>query len=225
MTARTIAIGDIHGCSAALAALLEVIAPGADDTLVCLGDFIDRGPDSRAVLDQLLALSKRCRLIGLLGNHEEMLLAALDDRAALARWLSNGGDQTVRSYGWDRGGPRRRLLDLIPQSHRDFLASCRDHHETDTHFFVHAGYLAELPLKDQPPVALRWRVADATTAVPHCSGKVAVVGHTPQKSGEILDLGCLICIDTNCCRGGWLTALDVGAGRTWQVDREGRLRK
>jgi serine/threonine protein phosphatase 1 len=63
MAGRTIAIGDIHGCAAALAALVEVIRPGPDDTLVMLGDYIDRGPDSRGVLDQLIALAGRCQLV------------------------------------------------------------------------------------------------------------------------------------------------------------------
>jgi serine/threonine protein phosphatase 1 len=94
---RTIAIGDVHGCSAALAALLEVIAPTPRDTLIPLGDMIDRGPDSRGVLEQLIALAARCRLIPLLGNHEEMLIAAVRDPAALRRrrdavllWLGEG---------------------------------------------------------------------------------------------------------------------------------------
>jgi serine/threonine protein phosphatase 1 len=76
----------------------------------------------------------------------------------------------------------------------------------------------------QPGQALRWRVTEASTALPHQSGKVAVVGHTPQHSGEVLDLGFLVCIDTNCARGGWLTALDTTSGRVWQADRLGRLR-
>jgi serine/threonine protein phosphatase 1 len=221
---RTIAIGDIHGCAAALAALLDAIAPGPQDTLVLLGDLIDRGPDSRGVLDRLLAVSGRCRLVPLLGNHEEMLLDALRDSAAIKRWLTLGGVATLRSYGWSRGGPRRRLADVFPDRHRQFLSACRPYYETDTHLFVHAGYLPELPLDEQPGEVLRWRVTDPRTAVPHRSGKVAVVGHTPQRSGEVLDLGPLVCIDTNCIRGGWLTALDVGTSQVWQADRYGRLR-
>jgi serine/threonine protein phosphatase 1 len=225
MAGRTIAIGDVHGCPAALAALVEAIAPAADDTIVCLGDYIDRGPNSREVLDQVIALAARCRLIPLLGNHEEMILAALADPKALESWLRNGGVETVRSYGWVSGGPRRRLAELIPQRHREFLAGCRAYHETQTHLFVHAGYLPHLAMEQQPGVVLRCRVTDAKMAEPHCSGKVAVVGHTPQRSGEVLDLGFLVCIDTNCNRGGWLTALDVNSGQIHQADAKGRLRK
>lgn len=121
-------------------------------------------------------------------------------------------------------GARRALVDWIPAPHRAFLASCRSYYETLTHLFVHAGFVPELALAEQPALALRWRVTDAAVAAPHHSGKVAVVGHTPQHSGEILDLGFLVCIDTNCVRGGWLTALDTGSGQVWQADRSGRLR-
>src|SRR5262245_56968646 len=71
MAGRTIAIGDIHGCAKALAALLDAIGPVQEDTLVPLGDFIDCGPDSRDVLEQLIALPRRCCLVPILGNHEE----------------------------------------------------------------------------------------------------------------------------------------------------------
>jgi serine/threonine protein phosphatase 1 len=224
VSGRTIAIGDIHGCADALTALVGAIRPGPEDTVVLMGDYIDRGPDSRRVLDQLVALEKQCWLVPLLGDHEEMLLDALRETSAIKRWLSCGGVETLRSYGWSRGGARRPLADWFPEFHRAFLAGCQPYHETDTHLFVHAGYLPELPLAEQPGEALRWRVTDPRTAAPHCSGKVAVVGHTPQWSGEVLDLGFLIDIDTNCLRGGWLTALDVGSGRVWQADRSGGLR-
>jgi len=225
MAGRTIAIGDIHGCADALAALIDAIAPARDDTVVALGDYIDRGLNSRGVLDQLLTLARRCRLIPLLGNHEEALLDALGDKSVLRRWLDLGGPDTLRSYGWTRGGPRRALADWFPQPHLEFLRRCQAYHETATHLFVHAGYVPERDLAEQPGLALRWRVTDPATAVPHGSGKVAIVGHTTQKSGEILDLGFLICIDTNCARGGWLTALDVDNGVVWQANGSGQMRE
>jgi len=223
MPGRTIAIGDIHGCADALAALIHDMVPAADDTLIALGDLIDRGPDSQSVIEQMISLAGRCRLITLQGNHEELLLSALRDSAAIEKWLRCGGTETLRSYG---GNPddSHVLASLIPSSHQEFLATCRPYYETDTHLFVHAGVVAELPIDQQPGLALRWRVTNAKTAQPHCSGKTLVVGHTPQLSGEVLDLGFLICIDTHCYRGGWLTALDVQSGQIWQADRSGRLR-
>jgi serine/threonine protein phosphatase 1 len=224
MAGRTIAIGDIHGCSAALTALLGALAPQADDTLITLGDYIDRGPDSQGVLDQLLALGRRCRLVPLLGNHEEMLLAALSGPGGLEVWLRCGGAETVLSYGWAPGGPRRGLAGLIPEAHRRFLADCLSFHETSTHLFVHAGYVPELSLEEQPGEALRWRATDRHTTRPHGSGKTAIVGHTPQRSGEILDLGFLKCIDTHCHGGRWLTALDIESGQVWQANQRGEVR-
>lgn len=87
---RIIAVGDIHGCSLALAALIQAIGSTPLDTLVFLGDYIDRGPDSRGVIEQIMALGKQCIVVPLMGNHEEMLLAALVDAALLQRAIGRG---------------------------------------------------------------------------------------------------------------------------------------
>jgi serine/threonine protein phosphatase 1 len=224
MAGRTIAIGDIHGCLAALTTLIDAIDPGPEDTLITLGDHIDRGPDSRGVLDRLISLAERCEVVPLMGDHEEMLVDALQNITALKRWLTCGGSETLRSYGWILGTSRRPLTDWIPEAHRGFLVGCRSYHETERHFFVHAGFLPELKLEEQPGQALRWRVTDSKTAIPHHSGKVAVVGHTPQLAGEVLDLNFLVCIDTNCVRGGWLTGFEINTGQVWQADKAGKLR-
>jgi len=224
MAGRTITIGDIHGCAVALDAVLTALQPCANDTIITLGDYIDRGPDSRGVVERLLVLSRECRLIALRGNHEAMLLEAWQDTAAIRKWLTCGGTDALRSYGWTPGGPKRTLTSWFPERHRTFLTATKLSHETDTHVFVHAGVLPNLPLHQQPEIALLWRVSDARTAAPHESGKIVVVGHTPQSSGEILDLGFLVNIDTNCVRGGWLTALDVGSGHIWQTNSKGTLR-
>ena len=91
MTPRTIAIGDIHGCSAALDALLDAIRPRPEDTIVTLGDYIDRGPDSRGVLDRLIDLGRRCRLVPLLGNHDQMLLDVRSGKYPIYWLLDIGG--------------------------------------------------------------------------------------------------------------------------------------
>ena len=216
--ARTIAIGDIHGCATALAALIEAVAPTNRDTLVPLGDYVDRGPDSRGALDQLVALARRCTLVPLLGNHEEMLLAARRDPGALQPWLLSGGVATLDSYGFGTGPAG------LPAEHVAFIESCVSFHQTPTHFFVHATYRADMPLEDQPPLWLRWESLRDGLPEPHVSGKVAVVGHTPQPGGEILDLAHLKCIDTCCYGGGWLTALDAQSGRFWQANEQGEWR-
>jgi serine/threonine protein phosphatase 1 len=220
MPQRVIAIGDIHGCAIALRALIEAIHPQPDDTLVILGDCVDRGLDSCGVIDQLLALRERCRLVPILGNHEEMMLNFVDGRPQPDDWLQCGGAATVESYRGTNGK-------LIPPSleHIDFLRTWIDCYQTDTHFFVHASYEPERPLTEQHWRTVRWLTLREGVPDPHESGKIAVVGHTSLKDGEILDLGHLICIDTFCWGGGWLSALDVTSGDVWQFDREGRERK
>jgi serine/threonine protein phosphatase 1 len=226
--ARIIAIGDVHGCLAALEAILDRVDLAADDTLVTLGDYVDRGPDSKGVIDALLAVAKKCRLIPILGNHEEMLLGVVDGKISPADWLRAGGLATLESYGPPAGSadPAEPEPDMtaIPQAHIDFFRSCRDYHETDTHLLLHANYDPALPLAQQEPATIRWRSLRASVPGPHCSGKTAIVGHTPTRSGEIFDVGYLKGIDTYCYGGGWLTALDLASGEIWQADRDGALR-
>ncbi len=216
---RTIAIGDIHGCANALYGLIDAIAPQPEDQLIVLGDFVDQGSDTRAVIDQLLELRARCQLVCLLGNHEEMLIAARHNREARRYWEVCGGLPTLNSYGFGA------TLETIPAEHLSFIESGLDYYETDQHFFVHANYDPELPLDQQPPHILRWELLDPSSARRHLSGKTAFVGHTEQTSGEILDLGCVCCLDTACWRYGWLTAIEVNEREIWQLDRFGHLRQ
>jgi serine/threonine protein phosphatase 1 len=217
---RTLAIGDVHGCARALAALLEAVRPGPEDLVVTLGDYVDRGPDSYGVIEQLLALHRTGRLIPLRGNHEVMMVQARSDREALAGWLACGGRATLASYS-ERGGAGR-LAD-VPGAHWDFLGSaCRDWYETATHLFAHGSVHPDLPMAEQPGYLLHWETIAG--AAPHVSGKVVVCGHTQQRSGLPLDLGYAVCIDTWAYGNGWLTCLDVTTGRVWQANESGRLR-
>lgn len=212
LSGRLIAIGDIHGCSVALSELLKIIEPHKDDVVVALGDYVSRGPDSCGALNQLIALQKQCQLIPLLGNHDAMMLDARRSQDGFRTWLQFKGASTLASYG------SSGQIEAIPESHFEFLANCRDDFETDSHFFVHANYHPEKPLRAQDEQTRRWlSLRDSTPGVLHCSGKVAVVGHTPQP--ELLDIGHLICVDTGCCRGGWLTAIDLNSGRVWQSNQ------
>jgi serine/threonine protein phosphatase 1 len=215
---RTIAIGDIHGCDAALAALVTAIAPQPDDTLVVLGDFVDRGPNTRGVIDQLIGLSRRCRLQTLLGNHEEMLLLSREDDLELRAWLQFGGRETLASY--DVSDPKH-----LPAEHLQFIAGCRQFFESPTHLFLHASFLSDKHPSEFPPHVLRWDSLWERIPPPHNSGKAAIVGHTALQEGEVFDLGYLTCIDTWCYGGGWLTALEPATGTIWQANREGVLRE
>ena len=215
MPERLIAIGDIHGCRAALEGLLESVAPTPGDRLVLLGDYVDRGPDSRGVIDLVLRLRESLDVVTLLGNHEEMMLGALEGRSPVGWWLRYGGREPLASYG-----PESDLQD-VPEEHTEFLRSLLDYHEEPEFFFTHGNYVPGETLDQQPVEALRWTSLNDRRPGPHCSGKKAVVGHSSQKSGRVLDLGHLICIDTFCHGGGRLTALDCYTGRTWQADRDG----
>ncbi|QEG39883.1 metallophosphoesterase family protein [Roseimaritima ulvae] len=217
MPGRTIAIGDIHGCRVALETLLDAITPSSEDTIITLGDYVDRGPDSRGVIERLISLSQTCHLVPLCGNHEEMMLSVLGGQTQYTSWLRYGGVDTLDSYGFCGD------LDVIPESHHQFFDSLRDYHETPTHLFTHAAYDPGLPLDQQSTQMLRWHSLRDGVPDPHTSGKVAVVGHTANKDGEILDLGHLVCIDTYCYGGGWLTALDVDSGQLWKANDAGVL--
>jgi serine/threonine protein phosphatase 1 len=218
MPPRLIAIGDIHGCLAALRAILAKISPRPDDTIVALGDYVDRGPESRGVLDALLELGAACRLVPLLGNHDEMFLDILRGREEyLVDWLSFGGDATLASYGNLRP-------ESIPAAHRRFLENCVLLHETNAHFCAHGSYDPIVPLEMQSPRLLLWGKIRPLPPRPHYSGKIAVVGHTAQREGEILDVGHLKCLDTCCYGGGYLTAMELITGEVWQADKKGRLR-
>jgi serine/threonine protein phosphatase 1 len=202
-----------------LDALINRIKPTTDDRIVILGDMIDRGPDSRGVLDRLIELRDQCRLVPLLGNHEEMLLAAREGKSDLRYWKKFGGQETLNSYG---GLPDCRD---IPWSHIRFIQQCRLYLETDSHIFVHAGLAPNHPMNQQSSLDLLWKPVEDDDIGPHYSGKTVIVGHTPQSDGQILDLRFLKCIDTYCHASGWLTALDVGSGQVWQANQKNEIRE
>ncbi len=217
MSHRTIAIGDIHGCSAALRSLLDVIRPDSTDTIVTLGDYVDRGPASSEVIEILTELVSVCMLIPILGNHEVMMQNALKNRREFEYWLFNGGKSTVLSYGGD--------MNNMPMHHRTFLKFCKRYHETDSHIFLHAAYDSVTPLDRQTDDLLFWQHVDEHFSPdPHISGKKVICGHTPQMDGEIRDLGHIQIIDTFCYGDRWLTAFDVNTGEFVQARADGKLR-
>jgi serine/threonine protein phosphatase 1 len=147
-----------------------------------------------------------------------MMLNFVDGKPQPDNWLEVGGVPTVRSYS-SKSDPE----DISPE-HIEYIRSWGNFYETSSHLFVHASYEPEQRLARQHSLTLRWHSLRDGLPEPHISGKTAIVGHTSQKDGEILNVGHLICIDTYCWGGGWLTALDTTSGRVWQVDLEGRQR-
>jgi serine/threonine protein phosphatase 1 len=218
---RILVIGDIHGCSKAFDTLLAAVQPMAEDHVITLGDYVDRGPDSSGILQRLLALEKKCRLTPLRGNHDQMMCAARDNIEADQLWLECGGKATLASYSVL--GDAGKLVD-VPDVHWEFLEQrCVDWFETDKHFFVHANAHPEMPLRDQPEYILLWEKLDSP--MPHCSGKVMVCGHTCQRTGVPLNLGHTVCIDTWVYGDGWLTCWDIGSGRIWQANQKSEMRE
>jgi serine/threonine protein phosphatase 1 len=215
------AIGDIHGCSRSLRSLIDYVAPAADDVIVTLGDYVDRGPDSRAVLDFIIDLGRQYQLVPLRGNHEIMMLDAAEKSSWLVPWLKYGGEQTLLSYSPDMESAGS-FAD-IPQAHMDFLRNeLVPWFECDAHFFVHANADADVPLNQQSDATLYWR--KYKDPIPHCSGKIMVCGHSAQRSGLPLSNGHSICIDTWAHGDGWLSCLEVESGTVWQTNEAGERR-
>jgi serine/threonine protein phosphatase 1 len=221
---RILAIGDIHGCRTALDHLLTFVDPKPAETIVTLGDYVDRGPDTRGVIDKLIELNVTGQLVALRGNHEIMMLGAKDGgNDDLRFWLACGGLEALKSYVPEGQYP---TFEDIPATHWYFLKhTCIDWYETETHFFVHANAHPDLPLPQQRTEHLHWGGFSEKWHRPHCSGKVMVCGHTEQRNGLPLNLGSGVCIDTWAYSGGWLTCLDVTNGDYWQANELGETRE
>lgn len=219
---RVLAIGDIHGCLGPLDDLVAWVAPSADDLVVTLGDYVDRGPDSRGAINRLLELRRKLNLVCLRGNHEEMMVEAFrGGRAEKKMWMGVGGVQTLGSYSPFPG--RTGTLEDVPREHWSFLENdLVNYHETARFIFVHATVLPGVPLDKQPNAAMFWDFLPE--AMRHESGKLVVCGHTSQSSGMPKVIPGAVCIDTKVYADGWLTCLDVAAGRYWQCDMLGRRR-
>jgi serine/threonine protein phosphatase 1 len=230
---RVYALGDCHGCLAALRGLRAAIVadsaradargPRADRRVVVyLGDYIDRGPDSRGVVELLIGEPLAgFESVHLLGNHELFLLRFLDGEDDASVWMMNGGPATLRSYGLDArgvgprtGGDASRLRDAltaaVPAAHRAFLDGLALSHLEGDYFFVHAGVRPGVPLAAQEADDLLWiREPFLGSTADH--GKVVVHGHSTTT--EVTVRANRIGIDTGACYGGNLTALVLEGSR------------
>jgi serine/threonine protein phosphatase 1 len=212
---RLFAIGDIHGNSKALAKLLDAVKPSEEDVVVLLGDYIDRGPDSSGVIETILELRQKTELICLRGNHEQMMLNALESEEASDFWCQCGGDQTLSSFGCEK-------VKSIPAIVWDFLRGTVLYHETPMNIFVHANVDFDSPMEYQCASTLLWRHIEYPPS--HQSGKLIICGHTPQSSGLPAHFGSAVCIDTDVCKSGWLTCYEPLKNRYWQCNAAGKRR-
>lgn len=230
---RVYAVGDVHGRADLLEALLAEIAadvrarPAPRVAVVFLGDYVDRGPDSRQVVERLMAGPggdlAAAQWICLKGNHEEYMLRFLTETAVGPAWCLNGGLATVRSYAGslpeggeaDMPGLQLALSRSLPPAHLRFLSRLPLMHVEGDYVFVHAGVRPGVALADQDPADLLW-IRDDFLFEPAVFEKVVVHGHTPTPIPEIRPNR--IGVDTGAYKFGRLTALVLeGADRSFIV--------
>lgn len=216
---RSLAIGDIHGCLIALETLISLVNPTANDQFIFLGDYLNRGPDSRGVIEFLLNLKNSHRCIFLRGNHEIMVMDARNERVPNSTMNLSLGAGLIRSYGT---AGNTEWWNLIPAAHWQFLEQTQRYFETDRNIFVHAALDADLDLPEQPDSIIFWERFE--TIRPHKSGKKIICGHTPSRDGEIQDVGYAACIDTGAVVGRWLTCLNPATGQYWQANQKAQTR-
>jgi len=205
------AIGDIHGSLRKLRALLarcQRHAQGRSASFVFLGDYIDRGPESAGVVRDLIALQARLRdqVIALKGNHEAFALDVIDAATPAEHWLSQGGTQTLRSYGVADAG-------ALPREHVDWLRALPLSYDDGRRFFVHAGVDPNRALDAQDEHDMLW-IREPFLSDRRDHGRLIVHGHTPLESG-VPDLrGNRLNLDTGAVFGGPLTAAVFTAAQT-----------
>ncbi|MGD1876695.1 MAG: metallophosphoesterase family protein [Kiloniellaceae bacterium] len=205
------AIGDIHGRDDLLSRLHDTIqqdldekAQGRRGLVIYLGDYVDRGPDSKAVIDRLLDRPVRgADQVFLKGNHEDAMLRFLDGETGGGDWLQFGGGATAKSYGVSLKGPDNRALDpdvtrgalgtALPGRHLSFLRGLALRHEVGDYFFVHAGIRPGCPLDQQSPADLLW-IRSAFLRSRRRHGKIIVHGHASGR--DVVVKSNRICVDT-----------------------------
>ncbi|PPD45939.1 MAG: serine/threonine protein phosphatase [Methylocystis sp.] len=231
---RIYAVGDVHGRADLLdrlAALVDADLRAGDceeAITVFLGDYVDRGLDSRGVIERLSQKEFPTPIVTLRGNHEDAMLRYLDDPAMLDQWAMFGGLVALTSYGVDvglemrHGGARAvhaAFMARFPQTHRRFLEETQLSAEYGDYFFCHAGVRPHVPLERQDPDDLMW-IRHEFLYHRGAFGKVVVHGHTPHLEVESLENR--INVDTQAFKTGVLTAVVLeGDGRRF-IDTAGQ---
>lgn len=231
---RAYAIGDVHGRLDLLERLLSRIEEETEDrsktktNIIFLGDLIDRGPDSAAVVERLRTYSPRGASVHfIMGNHEEVMLRVLaGDAGLLTNWLRFGGAETLRSYGVERRELRGlapadvvdRLQKAVPVEHVQFLESFADSMSFGGYLFVHAGIRPGIDLGEQTKSDLRW-IRDPFLDDSTDHGFVVVHGHTITNQVEVAPNR--IGIDTGAFCTGTLTALAIEGSKRWLLQTSG----
>ena len=214
----TFVIGDVHGCLQALEAVMSAANPVMDDTVIFLGDYVDRGPHSAQVLDWILQ-HRGDKWVTLLGNHEIMMMDFRDQSPDTSSWLEYGGAETLQSYGIEYSPDWHKQ---VPDEHWQFLENTLPYFEAGHYIFVHAGLQPGIALEAQMPRTLFWDKYEYP--LPYAPDKRIVTGHTARKNGLVADYGHTINIDTYVYGGQWLTCLEVDSGKYWQGNQQADTR-
>jgi serine/threonine protein phosphatase 1 len=213
-------IGDVHGCAPELKQLLEKLPLAPQSTVVFLGDYVDRGPESRQVIEIVFELQTYCTVVPLMGNHEAMFLNFLaDPQSELAgHFIYNGGSATLASYADDFG------CYTIPQEHVKFIRDLELCYQTEEYFFVHAG-VPEIRLEELNPDKFRkvmlWTRGSFLTTEYRWS-KVVVHGHTAVD--EVTIWPNRINLDTGCVFQGELSAMGFPGRKVFSVRKRTETR-
>jgi serine/threonine protein phosphatase 1 len=218
---RLFAIGDIHGCFDELAAVIRTIKPARGDTIVFVGDYVDRGPASREVIDLALELEKsESECIFLRGNHEDMMCSFLGLPGNYGEsFLFNGGVATLESYGIGEAG-LDRAIESIPNEHVEFLTRLATSYMRPPYLFVHAGIMPLRQLEEQSVEDMLW-IRQEFIMNQHRIDATVVFGHTPMR-GVMIDLPYKLGIDTGLVYGGKLSCIEFNEGLLYQIDRRGK---
>ncbi len=224
---RIYAVGDVHGCLDRLLAIHFAIAEDLIDrqvdhaTLIHLGDYVDRGPDSARVVAVLADGNVPPGIsatVNLAGNHEDMMLSALAGSGpdAVGLWLLNGGSASLRSWGLPRTGDPSDWARLIPPAHLNFVRNLAVMHRIGDYAFVHAGVCPGIPLGEQSRHDLLW-IREPFLSSPDPFEAIIVHGHTPMLSPVVRSNR--IGIDTGAVMGGYLTCAVLEADRVGFITR------
>jgi serine/threonine protein phosphatase 1 len=203
---KIFAVGDIHGCFEKLNALMDILNIDYEkDTLLFVGDYIDRGPRSKEVVDYMIDLDhQQGHTVFLKGNHEYLLERYLQGKES-QMFLANGGKATIQSYNGNKGRNKKKP---IPPDHLAFFNKLRHYYETDDYIFVHGGLKPQVPLAKQQEWDMLW-IRDEFIYSDYDFGKKVVFGHTPFREPLILDNK--IGIDTGAVYGNKLTCVELPA--------------
>jgi diadenosine tetraphosphatase ApaH/serine/threonine PP2A family protein phosphatase len=218
---RLFAIGDIHGCADELEAILKAIKPTTGDTVVFVGDYVDRGPASKDVIEIALDLEKgHAEPVFLKGNHEDMMLSFLGLSGRYGEsFLFNGGIATLESYGL-KEDDIEEAIHHIPEHHLRFYKRLAVNYLRPPYLFVHAGISPLLHLEEQQTDDMLW-IRQEFIFNPHKIDATVVFGHTPMRS-VMIDLPYKLGIDTGLVYGGKLTCIEFHEGGLYQIDRGSR---